>query len=128
MKKINLYFSIDAPASEIYTALTNPFTIELWSGFPAKMDARPGGEFVFWEGDIFGKNLELVENEKIVQEWDFGDPNLQSVATFKLFPDSNEKTTIHVKHENVPDSLYENIIEGYKEVYFGAIKRFFEED
>ncbi len=53
----------------LYSALTNPFTIELWSGYPAVMSTEPGSEFSLWEGDITGKNLEFVQDRKVVQEW-----------------------------------------------------------
>ena len=72
MKTFKKTFKINAEPSDVYSALTNPRTIELWSGYPAVMSDLPESEFSLWEGDISGKNLEFEVNKKIVQEWYFG--------------------------------------------------------
>ena len=45
MKTFKKTFKINAEPSDVYAALTNPFTIELWSGYPAQMSTEPGSEF-----------------------------------------------------------------------------------
>ena len=40
MKDFKKYFKIPATPEEVYIALSNPFTIELWSGYPAVMDEK----------------------------------------------------------------------------------------
>jgi activator of HSP90 ATPase len=125
--EIKFYEYIDGTPEEIYLALTNPFTIELWSDSPAIMDDKEGTEFSLWDGDITGKNIKMVKNEEIVQEWYFGELPEPSVASIKLHPHKNG-TNVEVRHTNIPDDAYENINEGWREYYIGAIKRFFEED
>lgn len=125
MKRFKKYFVIPAEPEEVFYALTNPFTIELWTGYPATMDTEVGTEFSLWEGDITGKNLEIITNKKIVQEWYFGDQPEQSIATIKLF-DNKKGTQLEVIHENIPDEDFENIVEGWNEYYIGAIIEFFE--
>lgn len=53
---MNFKYTIDITADpeEVFTALTNPFQIELWSGYPAEMKAEEGFVFSLWEGDICG--------------------------------------------------------------------------
>ena len=41
---------ITADPEEVFAALTNPFQIELWSGYPADMKAEEGYVFSLWEG------------------------------------------------------------------------------
>ena len=125
--EIKFYQYIEAEPEEIFLALTNPFTIELWSDSPAKMDANEGTEFELWEGDICGKNLKVVPNKELVQEWYFDELPEPSIVTIKLHP-KGTGTSIELKHTNVPEDAYENIKEGWEEYYIGAIKRFFEED
>ncbi len=60
MRNFKKTFHINAEPSDIYAALTNPYTIELWSGYPATMPAEPGEEFQMWNGDICGKIIEFV--------------------------------------------------------------------
>lgn len=127
MKDFKLYQYIDAEAEEIFRALTNPFTIELWSDSPAVMEAKEGFEFKLWEGDISGKNIKVVENTELVQEWYFDEQEETSTVTIKLHP-YKTGTNVEVKHKNIPDDAYENIEEGWREYYVGAIKRFFEEE
>ena len=124
---IKFYEFIDGTPEEVFLALTNPFTIELWSGSPAVMDDKEGTEFALWEGDITGKNLKVVKDQEIVQEWDFGELPEPSIVTIKLHSHKTG-TNLEVKHVNIPDEAYKNIEEGWREYYIGAIKRFFEEE
>lgn len=124
---IKFYQYIEAEPEEVFLALTNPFTIELWSGMPAIMEAKAGTEFELLDGDICGMNIEVVENEKLVQEWYFGEIPEPSIATIKLHKQKSG-TSVEIKHTNIPDKAFENIDEGWREYYVGAIKRFFEEE
>ena len=65
MKEFKKYYIIPAAPEEIYLALTNPATIQLWTGEPAEMSTEPGSEFSLWEGSITGKNIAFEENKKI---------------------------------------------------------------
>lgn len=126
-KPIRVTMHIKASPEEVYRALTNSFAIELWSGEPAQMEAVAGSEFSLWNGDIVGKNIEFVENEMIVQQWYFDeDENMPpSIASIRLFEDKNQ-TRVEVIHENVPEEARENIYEGWKFNYLGAVRAFFE--
>jgi activator of HSP90 ATPase len=124
MKTFKKTFKINTEASDIYSALTNPYTIELWSGYPAQMSTEPGSEFSLWEGDISGRNIEFVPDKKIVQEWYFGDQEEKSIVTITLFPD-RENSSVTVEHTNIPDEEFDDIAEGWREYYIGAIKNFF---
>ena len=55
-----LYKKIKAEPQDVYACLTNPTTIELWSGYSAKLEDKPGTEFELWGGDISGKIIELT--------------------------------------------------------------------
>jgi activator of HSP90 ATPase len=124
MKSFKKTFKINAEPSDIYSALTNPHTIELWSGYSAQMSTEPGSEFSLWEGDITGKNLEFVQDRKVVQEWYFGDQSEKSIVTITIMPDRGN-SIITVEHTNIPDNEFDGIAEGWKEFYFDAISIFF---
>jgi len=100
MKTFKKTFRINAEPSDIYSAITNPFTIALWSGYPAQMSTEPGSEFSLWEGDITGKNIEFIQDKKVVQEWYFGDQSLKSIVTITIAPD-RENSAVTVEHENL---------------------------
>ena len=124
MKNFKKTFRINAEPADIYSALTNPYTIELWSGYPAIMSEQPGTEFSLWEGDITGRNIEFVKDRKVVQEWYFGDQEEKSIVTITIFPDK-DNSSVTVEHTNIPDDDFAGITEGWREYYFGAITAFF---
>ncbi|MBX2920820.1 MAG: SRPBCC domain-containing protein [Chitinophagaceae bacterium] len=126
MKDYKKYYRLPALPSEVYAALTNPATIQLWSGEPAVMSTAPGSEFSLWEGNISGRNLEFEKNRKIVQQWYFDGQEEISVVTIKLHPDKSG-TSVELRHTNIPDEVYEEMVEGWNEMYFGALEEFYDE-
>ncbi len=124
MKTFKKTFKINAEPSDIYAALTNPYTIELWSGYKAQMSTEPDSEFSLWEGDITGKNLQFIQDKKLVQEWYFGDQPEKSIVTIDIAPEK-EDSHVTVEHSNIPDEDFSEIAEGWREYYIGAIIDFF---
>ena len=88
------------------------------------MSTEPGSEFSLWEGDITGMNLEFVQDKKVVQEWYFGDQAEKSIVTITIMPD-RENSIVTVEHTNIPDEEFDDIAEGWREYYMGAISNFF---
>jgi len=119
------YYRLPATPEEIYAALTNPLTIELWTGEPAEMSIEPDTEFSMWGGSIVGKNIEFEENKKVVQQWYFDGQPEESIVTIKLHPDK-EGTSVELKHTNIPAADFKDLTEGWDESYFGALAEFFE--
>lgn len=116
---------IAAEPAEVFAALTVPFQIELWSGYPADMKPEAGYEFSLWEGDITGVNIEVVPSRRLVQEWFFGEQPEQSIVRIELKKDVN-KTFVELTHTHIPDDVYEEITEGWRDYYLGAIKEMLE--
>lgn len=117
MKAIKKNYYIHSTPEHIYTALTNPLTIEMWTGEPAIMNTVPGSEFSLWDGDITGINLEFIENQKIKQQWYFEGEEGTSIVTITLYPEG-AKTRIELLHIEIPDEAFENILEGWNQYYF----------
>jgi activator of HSP90 ATPase len=126
MKDYKQYFIIPAQPEEIYLALTNPATLQLWTGEPAEMSTVPGTEFSLWEESIVGRNIEFEANKKIVQEWYFGDQEPTSIVTIKLNP-HKQGTSVKLIHINIPDEIYEEMVEGWNNNYFASLKEFYQE-
>lgn len=127
MKDFKKHFIIPAEPEEVYAALTNPATIQLWTGEVAEMSTEPGSEFALWEESIVGKNLEFEPGRKIVQQWYFGeDEETPSIVTIILHP-SKKGTDVELKHTNIPDEAFEDITAGWQEAYFGSLIDFYKE-
>ena len=114
-----------ADPEDVFAALTNPFQIELWSGYPADMKAEAGYVFSLWEGDITGVNLEVIPNKRLVQEWFFGEQEERSIVRITLKKNSN-KTLLELFHSNIPEDVFDEITEGWKAYYLGPIKNMLE--
>lgn len=124
MKELFINYKINAPAEELFRALTDSFALELWTGYPAEMKPEEGTEFEIWGGDICGVNLEFIENQKIVQEWHFGEQEERSIVTIMLKP-KGKGTMIEVIHTNIPDEAYDNIKSGWYDTYLSSLKAFY---
>jgi len=124
MRDYKKYFKLEASPADVYNALTNPMMIEIWTGEPAEMSTEPGSEFSLWDGEIIGRNIEFVPNEKIVQSWFFGEDS-ESIVTIKLHSDK-QGTNVEVHQTNIPDEAYENISEGWESDYIGGMKELFD--
>ncbi|MCC9137801.1 SRPBCC domain-containing protein [Pontibacter silvestris] len=127
MKDYKKYYTIPAEPDDVYAAITNPVTIQLWTGEPAEMSTEPGSEFSMWDGSIVGRNIEFEEGKKVVQQWYFGDQAEESIVTIKLHPHKHG-TSVELRHNNIPDEAYTDITEGWDESYFGALAEFYEVD
>ena len=125
MKDFKKYYVIPATPAEVYMALTNPVTMELWTGEEAEMSTLPGSEFSMWEGSIVGKNLEFEQDKKIVQQWYFEGQPEESIVTFKLHADK-AGTSVELRHTNIPDADYDDMVDGWNDNYFGALTDFYE--
>ena len=124
MKDFKKYYAIAAAPEEVYLALTNPTTIELWTGEPAIMTTEANTEFSLWDGSISGMNLEFLQNKMIKQQWYFGDQAEPSIVTIKLHPD-NKGTSVELRHTNIPDTEYDDFAAGWDESYFGSLQEFY---
>lgn len=125
MKDLKKYYLLSAAPEDVYNALTNPATIQLWSGEPAEMSEEQGSEFSLWEGSITGKNLEFVKGKKIVQQWYFGEQEEPSIVTILLHL-HKAGTSAELRHTNIPDEDFDNIVSGWDENYFGSLINFYE--
>jgi uncharacterized protein YndB with AHSA1/START domain len=126
MKNYKNYYIIAAPPEEVYLALTNPPTLQLWTGEPAEMSTEPGSSFSLWEGSIEGINISFEPGKKIVQQWYFGEQEEESIVTIILHA-HKQGTSAELRHTNIPDEAYDDIVQGWNEVYFYSLIDFYED-
>jgi activator of HSP90 ATPase len=124
MKDFKKYYIINTEPEILYHALTNSATIQLWTGSPAIMEPIPDTEFSLWEDSICGKNISFEYGKKIVQEWYFGEQETPSIVTIILHPDKS-KTSVELRHTNIPDEDFDSISTGWTQSYFGSLMEFY---
>ena len=125
MKDYKKYYLIAAEPEEVYIALTNPATLQLWTGEKAVMSTVPGSEFSLWEESIVGRNLEFIPGKKIVQQWFFGEQAYDSIVTIILHAHKHG-TSVELRHTNIPDEDFDDITRGWDENYFGSLSEFYD--
>jgi uncharacterized protein YndB with AHSA1/START domain len=124
-KTIKQTYLMKATPARVFQALTDPKIIKTWSGAPAKMSAKKGASFRIWGGDMFGKNLEVVKNKKLVQEWNT--PSFSSRVTFTIKP-KGTGSMVELLHENVPPASVRSYADGWKRYYLGAMQEMFKNE
>jgi len=126
-KIIRKVYKISTPIEQVWKALVDPEIIDKWGGSPSKMDEKVGTEFRLWDGDIHGKNVEVVKEKKLVQEWFSGDWPEPSTVKFTL-KSENSKTILELQHTDVPDDEVDDIDQGWDDYYLGPLKEMLEKN
>ena len=68
-KTIEQSVSIKASPQEVYEAFMDSKKHSKFTESKARISREIGGKFSIFEGDLEGKNLELIQDKKIVQSW-----------------------------------------------------------
>lgn len=125
MKNIKQTYLIDSSIDKVWQALVDPKIIDDWGGGAAKMEAKEGFEFSLWDGEVHGKNIKVIPNKKLVQDWMEGEWDNYSKVTFNLSK-QGDKTKVELIQENIPDNEFEEIEDGWKRYYLGPLKKLLE--
>ena len=107
-------------SSEGHTAMT---------GSPATVDGNVDGEFSAWDGYIFGRTLELIPNQRIVQAWrtsEFPEGALDSHLEI-LLEEIPEGTKITLIHRDMPEDQVDSYRQGWEDFYFKTLKEYFKQ-
>ena len=112
---------------ELYDILMDPEKHSALTGSKVKISPEVGGEFRVYDGEIEGKNLELVPGKKIVQSWRYSDwpEGHYSRCTFSMraLPVG---TRLTFTQSGVPEDVIEDIRQGWRDYYWDPIKAQFE--
>lgn len=69
MKEFSQEVKFRARPQDLYEVLTSEKHVSGFTQSKAVVDAKVGGSFSFFDGQISGTYLELIPNEKIVMAW-----------------------------------------------------------
>jgi len=130
--------SFKASRTRVYEALTDTHQFDKVTHLSGDMKTMPpgskpteisrelGGAFVLFGGHIFGRQVELVPNERIVQAWRVeGWPTgVYSIAKFEL-KEEGSGTRVIFDHTGFPKGLAEHLAAGWKEHYWETLEKFF---
>jgi activator of HSP90 ATPase len=91
---------------------------------PTEISGEAGGVFTLFGGHIFGRHIELVPNERIVQAWRVSnwDPGLYSIAKFE-FLEHDGGTELLFDHTGFPRGEAPHLAAGWKANYWEPLEK-----
>ena len=125
-KNIRQTVTLKAAPHEVYEILMDQKKHAKLVGSEASISRKSGGKFVIYGGDVEGKNLELVPDQKIVQTWRYNDwpAGHYSMITFQLAPTANG-ARLTFTQTDIPEDKYEDIKQGWIDYYWTPLKQLF---
>jgi activator of HSP90 ATPase len=126
-KTIRQKVLIPAAPSEVYEAFIDAKKHSKFTGSKATIDPKVGGTFIAWDGYIMGKNLELQDGKRIVQEWVTTEwPEGYPPSRLELtFTKAKTGTEISMVHSAVPAEQADDVAQGWVEFYWEPLKKYF---
>lgn len=125
-KTIEFVQTFKCPPAELYNVLTLPELMRAFTNAPVTVDAKVGGKFSLFAGQISGEFVELVDSKKISQKWRSKSwpEGHHSSVTINL-EDKGDATELSLVQKGVPASEFEKTSEGWNRYYWESIKRTF---
>ena len=122
MKTKTLHQSVvfETDPHEVYEVLMDSKKHAAFTGAKATIGREVGDSFSVWDEWATGSNVELVPNKKIVQRWRGADwpTGHYSVVRFEL-KKVDRGTRLDFTQTGIPEALYEEIAQGWKEWVLG---------
>jgi activator of HSP90 ATPase len=116
-----------ATPHEVYEALMDSKKHAALTGGQAKISREVGGSYTAYDDYIAGKNIELVPDKKIVQDWRAVDwpEGYYSRINFE-FTAVPEGTRMDFTHTDLPEGTEQEFTQGWIDNYWEPMKAYFE--
>lgn len=103
---IHQEFKFNASPPRLYDALLDSKKFSAFTGAPAEIDRRAGGEFSCFGGVITGRTIELTQDRRIVQAWrvKIWPEGVYSIVSIELQPDGSG-TRLVMTHDGFPEGM-----------------------
>ncbi len=123
-KPIHQEITFEATPEQVYAAYMEPGQRAQFTDGATEISSDEGGPFSCHDGQIVGRNLELVPGRRIVQAWRVsGWPaGLYTTVHFELSAEGG-KTTLVMDHYGVPDEFEEHIAGGWHARYWEPMQK-----
>jgi activator of HSP90 ATPase len=122
----NVLIPLSSPDA-VYRAFLSSKEHAQFTGSEAKCSARVGGRFTAWDKYTSGKNIKLVKDKMIVQEWKTSEwpegyePSILKISLKK----EGESTQVSMIQSRVPASQVDQYDKGWYESYWEPLKQYF---
>ncbi len=114
-----------ASPEKIYAALTNGKEFGQFTGAPAEVTAVEGQAISLFGGQITGRNIELVPDNRLVQAWRVGvwPSGVYSIVRITLEKEGDE-TKLTLDHTGFPDGAAEHLEPGWHKMYWQPLRNY----
>ena len=126
-KIIQQTVTFKASPHEVYEALMDSKKHAAFTGSKASLSQVVGGTFMVYDNYATGKNVELVPDQKIVQDWRAADwpEGYFSRVTFE-FTAVPAGTRLDFTHTDVPEGTEAEFTKGWTDNYWEPLKAYLE--
>jgi len=124
--KFTIKTTINASLESVFNAWLDSAEHTKMTGGEAKASTEVDASFTAWDGYIWGKNLEIEPNKRVLQSWrtsEFSDDDEDSLLEL-LFSNTNDGTEITLIHSNLP-SHGKQYKQGWEDHYFTPMREYF---
>jgi activator of HSP90 ATPase len=114
----------NASPKQIYELLTDKKLFGEMTGAPTEIEPKAGGSFSCFGGMIFGRNIELVPGERVVQAWrvKLWAEGIYSIAQFNLKAEG-PNTRVTFEHKGFPEENGPQLADGWKSNYWDPMEK-----
>ena len=114
----------DATPAAVYAVLTSGERFAAMTGAPATIEATAGEAFSCFGGAIGGRNVECVDDARLVQAWRVQgwDEGHYSLVRFELSTDG-AGTKLTLEHTGFPEDQAEHLAQGWVDRYLDPLTK-----
>lgn len=127
-KKLTMKEEFKCRAAELYNVFTDVDLVKAFTQTSTLVyEAKKGGNFSLFDGNITGSFIELVPTSKIVMKWRnkrWSPDDHFSTVTLE-FNEKEDCTFLNLTQTSVPQNFVENTQDGWRNFYFNAIRQKF---
>lgn len=119
-------WKIRAAPARVYAVLLDSKQFARMTALPAAINPTAGGAFSLFQGQIEGRNVELVRDVRVVQAWRpaHWDAGVYSIVRFEL-KTQGAGTLVVLDHTGFPEGDYDHLDAGWTDHYGKAMVKFF---
>jgi activator of HSP90 ATPase len=127
MESLKMSITLPVKAEKLYKAWLDSKQHSAFTGAEAKASGKVNGKHSAWDGYIWGKNLELKANKKIIQSWRTSEfPEDAPDSTLEiLFEEKSGKTKLSLYHHGLQKGDAKKYTQGWKDFYFTPMKQYY---
>ena len=127
VKKLKQELIIKTTSYDLYEAFMDAKKHALFTGASAVISRAINGSFISYNEEIFGVNIDLIQDRKILQNWRMKDwPEGHHAMLLIGIKEVKGGIKLSIVQKGIPSEHYEKVMQTWNE-FLGKLKSFLEE-